>query len=113
MPACVDGTSSDNDICGLFCKTYDLYNSVPYVEKEKVKIEDKIQPQLCSNSFNLYFITVSDMIKGIGHIKHGKTYGTVGLYFDHLINGFDSLYLYLTMIFNSMLIHGISHESMI
>ncbi len=52
MPACVDGTSSDNDICGLFCKKYDdLYNSVPYVEEDMVKIKDKIQQQLCSNSF--------------------------------------------------------------
>ncbi len=30
-----------------------------------VKIKDKIQQQLCSNSFNLYVITVSDVIKGI------------------------------------------------
>ncbi len=34
MPACVDDASSDNDICGLFCKKYDdLYNSVSYVEE--------------------------------------------------------------------------------
>ncbi len=53
------------------------------------------------------------MIKGIGHLKHGKTDGTEGLYSDHLINGCDSLYVYLTMIFNAMLIHGISPESML
>ncbi len=35
------------------------------------------------------------------------------LYSDHLINGCDSLYVYLTMIFNAMLIHGISPESML
>ncbi len=110
MPVCVDGTSSDNDICGLFCKKYDdLYNSVPYVEK----IKDKIQQQLCSNSFNHYVITVSDVIKGIGHLKHGKSEGIEGLYSDYLINGCDSLYVYLTMIFNAMLIHSISPESML
>ncbi len=37
-----------------------------------VKIKDKIQQQLCSNYFNLYVITISDMIKGIGHLKYGK-----------------------------------------
>ncbi len=58
-------------------------------------------------------ITVSDVIKGIDHLKHGKTYGTEGLYSDHLINGCDSLYVYLTMILNAMLIHGISPESML
>ncbi len=40
-----------------------------------VKIKDKIQQQLCGNSFNQYIITVSDVIKGIGHLKHGKTDG--------------------------------------
>ncbi len=42
------------------------------MEEEIVKIKDKIQQQLCSNSFNQYVITVSDVIKGIGHLKHGK-----------------------------------------
>ncbi len=53
------------------------------------------------------------MIKGIGHLKHEKSDGTEGLYSDHLINGGDSLYVYLTIIFNAMLIHGISPESML
>ncbi len=51
-----------------------------------LKIKDKIQQQLCSNSFNHYGITVSDEINGIGHLKHGKTYVTERLYSDHLIN---------------------------
>ncbi len=53
------------------------------------------------------------MIKGIGHLKHGKTDGTEGLYSDHLINGCDSLYVYLTMIFNAMLIHRIRISSLL
>ncbi len=43
---------------------------MPYVEEEIDKIKDKIQQQLCSNSLNHYVITVSDMIKDIGHLKH-------------------------------------------
>ncbi len=114
LPACVDGASSYNDICGLFCKKYDdLYNSVPYVDEEMVKIKDKIQQQLCSNSFNQYVITVSDVIKCIGYLKHVKTNVTQGLYSDHLINGCDSLYVHLTMICNAMLSHGISLESLL
>ncbi len=42
-----------------------------------------------------------------------NTDGTEGLCSDHLINGCDSLYVYLTMIFNAMLIHGISPESIL
>ncbi len=78
-----------------------------------VKIKDKIQQQLCSNSFNHYVITVSDVTKYIGHLEHGKTDGTEGLYSDHLISGCESLYVYLTVSFTAMLIHGISPESML
>ncbi len=53
------------------------------------------------------------MIKGIGHLKHGKTDDSEGLYSDHLINGSYSLYVYITIIFNAMLIHDISPESML
>ncbi len=52
------------------------------------------------------------MIKSIGHLKRGKTDGTESLYSDHHINDCDSLDVYLTMMFNAMLIHGISPESM-
>ncbi len=41
-----------------------------------VKIMNKIQQQLCSNCFNKYVITVPDVIKGMGHLKHGKMDGT-------------------------------------
>ncbi len=53
---------------------------------------------ICGNSFNTYVITISYVIKGIGHLKHGKNDDTEGLYFDYLINGCDSLDVYLTMI---------------
>ncbi len=73
----------------------------------------KFNNKLCSNSFNQYVITVSAVINGIVHLKHGKTDGTEGLYSDHLINGCDSLYVYLTMMFNAMLIHHICPESIL
>lgn len=70
MPGCVEGASSDNDISGLFCEKWDnLYNSVPYVEEEMVKIRDKIEQQLCSIVFDQSLITVSDISKGIGMEK--------------------------------------------
>ncbi len=52
-------------------------------------------------------------MKGMCHLKHGTTDVTEGLYSDHFINGCDSLHVYLSMIFNTMLIHGISPESML
>ncbi len=50
------------------------------VLKEIIEVRDGVkecailyQQQLCSNSFNQYVITVSHVIKGIGHLKHGTT----------------------------------------
>ncbi len=77
------------------------------------KIKYTIQQQLWSNSFNHDVITVSNVIKAIGHLKHGKSDGTKGLYSDHFINGCDSIYVYLTMSFNTMLIHSIIPESVL
>ena len=43
----------------------------------------------------------------------GKSDGNLGLFSDHIINGTDKLYTYLTMLFNSMIIHGESPSQML
>ena len=43
----------------------------------------------------------------------GKSDGEEGLSSDHIINGPRLLYVLLTMVFNSMQIHGVSPESML
>ena len=43
----------------------------------------------------------------------GKSDGEEGLSSDHIINGPRLLYVLLTMVFNSMLIHGVSPKSML
>ena len=53
------------------------------------------------------------MIKGVRRLKLGKSDGDEGLSSDHIINGPRLLYVLLTMVFNSMLIHGVSPESML
>ncbi len=56
---------------------------------------------------------MADVIKSVAHLKQGKTDGEEGLMFDNIIHGTYSLYVLLTIVFNAMLIHGVSLDSMI
>ena len=60
-----------------------------------------------------YNICVDDTVKGVRRLKLGKSDGEEGLSSDHILNGPILLYVLLTMVFNSMLIHGVSPESML
>ncbi len=62
---------------------------------------------------NDYVITVADVIKSVAHLKQGKIDGKEGLISDNIIHGTHSLYVPLTIVFNAMLIHGVSPKSMI
>ncbi len=53
-------------------------------------------------------------VKGIKHLKTGKSDGDEGLMSHHLINAPHSLsVLFITIVFNAMLVHCMSPESMI
>ena len=60
-----------------------------------------------------YFVLVHDVIKAISHLKHGKSDGHGGLCSDSIINAPHSLIVILTLIYNAMLVHGVSPDSMI
>ncbi len=74
-----------------------------------------IENDLFERGHNDYVITVADLIKSLAHLKQGKTDGEEGLMSDNIIHGTHSLSLYvlLTIVFNTMLIHGVSLDSMI
>ena len=38
----------------------------------------------------------------------GKSHGNLELFSDHMMNGYNKLYTYRTMLFISMIIHGVS-----
>ena len=64
-------------------------------------------------SLYIIIICVDDTVKGVRRLKLGKSDGEEGLSSDHIINGPRLLYVLLTIVFNSMLIHGVSPESML
>jgi hypothetical protein len=111
-PANIDGVTSDYDISNTFSEKYrNLYNSVPYDQGKMNDIQHEINNRL--NSSHEYNVSVDDVVSAIKRLKLGKSDGEEGLNSDHIINGPHLLYVFLTIIFNCMLIHGVSPDSMI
>ncbi len=53
------------------------------------------------------------MEKSVKRLKLGKSDGEEGLSSDHIINGLHLLTVLLTSVFNCMIVHGVSSDSMI
>ena len=112
QPISVDNISDVDSINNLFTNTYkNLYNSVPYNETEMDAIVKNVNNRI--NSDEKYFLTVEHVIKGIKHLKTGKCDGEEGLMSDHVINAPHTLSIMLTIVFNAMITHGMSPESML
>ncbi len=112
LPTNVDGVVGDENISELFCDKYsNLYNSVSYDEKEMTSIYENIMKEL--DTATPYSITAADVLKGVKRLKPSKSDGHEGLTSDHIINAPQKLYVLLTLVFNGMLTHGFSPESML
>ncbi len=90
-----------------------LYNIVPYDKDAMNDIKCGIQDDLFKRDHNDYGITVADVIKYVAHLKESNTDGEAGLISDNIIQGTHSFYILLTIVFNGMLIHGLSPDSII
>ena len=113
QPSSIDGIVNEEDIARCFSLKYnDLYNSVPSDNGEMISIDTEINNRV-KDGVTAYDICVDDTVKGVRRLKLGKSDGEEGLSSDHIINGPRLLYVLLTMVFNSMLIHGVSPESML
>ena len=112
QPSSIDGIVNEEDIARCFSLRYnDLYNSVPNDNGEMISIDTEINNRV-KDGVTAYNICVDDTVKCVRRLKLGKSDGEEGLSSDHIINGPRLLYGLLTMVFNSMLIHGVSPESM-
>ena len=61
----------------------------------------------------VYEIELNNVKTAIAHLKLGKSDGEEGLNSDHIIQGSVLLQKYLTFVFNAMLSHGLSPDSML
>ncbi len=61
----------------------------------------------------IYKVNVHDVIKAVYKLKHGKFDGEEGLNSEYIINGPHLLTVLLTCVFNCMLVHGVTPDSML
>ena len=109
----VDGCNNPSDIANIFQNTFEiLYTSVPYNadDMEAIKLEvnsrtDQDLRTLCQN--DKFPISHNDIADLTLMLKSNKSDGYIGLSTDCLIHGTHKLYVYLAMLYNCVLLHGL------
>ena len=120
LPSNIDGETDDSDIAELFAQKFSrLYNSVPYDTNEMDALKAKLYKGIQSGCMmakckdHCSSIAVSDVTGVINLLKSGKRDDHKDLYTDNVIHGPHLLYVYISLLFTSMLCHGYAAEGML
>ena len=116
MPYSVDNVTGDTPISEVFARKFKhLFNSVGYDQETLDNIKQTISSRIKSEygRESECMVTKEDLTNAIKYISSGKADGNLGLFSDHVIQGDDMLYDYLTLLYNGMVIHGCSPSDMI
>ena len=81
--------------------------SVPCESEEVNEIRQEIDKKLKVEEIR-NVININHVRETFSRLKNGKSGGEEGMCSDHVINGTNSLIVWLTCLFNCMLIHGVS-----
>ena len=118
-PSSMDGVTDSEEICETFALKYEeLFNSVRSSPQEISDVVNRIDNEvdaLCCNGKcgSLHTFTSHDIRESIRCLKPNKQDGYTSCSSNHLRNGTDKLSDYITLLFNCMLNHGTSPESML
>ena len=127
LPSIIDGEIGNKNIANIFFeKSKNLYNTVGFSDQSikalKQKIETNLKGKCMSTNSklnvvsatekHLHNLSVNDLKTAIDDLKYDKKDET-GLWTNHLKNGTSKLNIILTMLFNTMLRHGIAPDSLI
>ena len=116
VPNTIDGAMGDEPISDVFIDKYkNLYNSVSFDSNDMDSLltkVDKLINEDCNVDHTNSVIKVNDVIEAISQIKHGKKDGYSLIYTDHFINGTNKLYIMLSLLFSSMIVHGFSPDGL-
>ena len=131
VPQMVDNTVGDSDISKLFSTKFNhILTSVGYNNEEldeiKSSVTKSIQEKCHINEdnvdqngnqlpdhnetsddfFNQGLLEDGDVEDALTDLSSGKSDGNLGIFSDHFLLGTKLLWRYLTLLFNSMLVHG-------
>jgi hypothetical protein len=115
----IDGEHGNDNISKVFASNYrELYNSVPFDKKDMDKLLSKlavnIDVECMSNKcYSSHVIKVNDVIASMAKLKIGKSDGVNNLRSDALINGCDSLFTHISLLFSALLKHGFTPNNML
>ena len=114
LPNMMDGITGIEDIAEIFCNKYKtLYNSVGYDIQDMTKLETEIDKLVKVESNKpLKSLSVKQIKDAIGSLKLGKKEEN-GLFSNHFVYGSDRLIVILTLLFNSMIVHGIAPDNLL
>ena len=115
----MDNTSGTENISALFTNKFkDLYNSVGFNINELASLQSSINNEIAKNSTNYnrksdykYSISVKDVRNAIAKLKSNKKEEN-GLNINHFKIDSARLNILLSLLFNSMLIHGVSPDEL-
>ena len=114
MPTTIDEKTEVEEISNVFAEKYDmLYNSVSYNLNDLNRLTMDISKRIdnsCANHSHL--ISVQQVKDALFKLKLGKKEEN-GLFSNHFIYGSDRLIVMITLLFNSMLVHGIAPDDLL
>jgi len=112
----VDGVSGAEAIASLFHDKYEhLYNCVSYDARQMATLKDELCQNIEKHDGSRYdgtevckehTITFNDVSECVKLLNRGKHDGHRGHFSDHIMNGTTRLYVYLALLFDSMVSHG-------
>ena len=111
LPDMVDNAHGSSEISKVFHEKYkSLYTSVPTSDAELNVINELVSNGIANdttcNPFTNCYVSPFIIDICIGKLKRGKSDGDIGFNSNHLIYGGHRLRVFLSLLFNAMIIHG-------
>ena len=109
----VAGVQGGDQIAEIFREKYDsLYNSVSHDDRQMATLQEEIELAVMTRAEQdrSYTFTISDIDSCMLFVKSGKISGPSGYSSDHIINGTRLLRTHITLLFNSMIVHGFAPD---
>ena len=105
----MDNAVGKVEIAELLAEKYKyLYNSVPTMESELDELNNTINNHITNVDVDIA-IKPHIIETCTKRLKRGKDDGNYGFKLDLIINGSKKLFLYLSLLFRTMVVHGYNH----
>ena len=116
LPTSVDDAADSDSIAELFAQKYErVFQSVATSEEEMHALTTRIASAVLSDGIYAapQVLTSDDVTRAVKMLKVGKSDGKGEFYSDHLKHSGPCLHMALSVLFNSMLVHGYTPDALL